>query len=88
MKKLEEHIIKNCYQNRTYNFMHAQKCEDFHVKNDFKLNILKNYFGDHIVRHLNDYESCWKNADFDDLKTNEEKDRAFLDCHNRWISNL
>ena len=29
-KELEEYAVKNCYQNKTYNFFQAQKCEEFH----------------------------------------------------------
>ena len=68
--------------------MQAQKCEEFHYKNDYKLNIMSSFFNDHVVKHLNEYESCWKNAEFENLKTNEEKDRSFLDCHNRWVRNM
>ena len=27
MKELEQHIIKNCYQNKSYNFFHGQMCD-------------------------------------------------------------
>ena len=87
-KELEEFAVKNCYQNKTYNFLQAQKCEEFHYKNDYKLNILKTYFNDHIVKHLKSYESCWKNDEFQSLKTNEDKDLAFVQCHDKWLRNL
>ena len=87
-KELEEYVVKNCYQNRTYNFLQAQKCEEFHYANDFKLNLLKTFFSDHIARHLKQYETCWKNPEFEALKTNEEKDLAFVECHDKWVANL
>ena len=59
LKYLEQQIIKNCYQNKTYTFMQAQKCEQFHIQNDFKLNLLKNFFNDHIVKHINEYQMCF-----------------------------
>ena len=50
--------------------------------------MLKTFFNDHIPKHLKNYESCWKNEEFQHLKTNEEKDLAFLQCHTKWIGNL
>ena len=87
-RELEEYAIKNCYQNRTYNFLQAQKCEDFHYKNDFKLNLLKTFFSDHVSKHIKQYETCWKNSEFESLKTNEEKDLAFVECHDKWVANI
>jgi hypothetical protein len=63
-------------------------CEDFHYKNDYKLNILKSFYNDHIVKHLSNYEQCYKGDTFERLPSIEDKDRAFLDCHGRWIRNL
>ena len=68
--------------------MQASKCEEFHYQNDFKLNILKNFFADHIPKHLAAYEYCWKNPEFENLSTVEEKDRTFLACHENWINNI
>ena len=87
-KELEGHIVRNCYEQKSYTFMQAQKCEEFHYKNDFKLQMLKNYFSDHIPKHLNDYEKCWKTTEFQQLKTVEDKDRAFMSCHEKWLRNL
>ena len=87
-REIEEFVIKNCYQNKTYTFMQAQKCEEFHYKNDFKLNLLSTFFNDHIPKHLKQYEACWRNEEFDSLKTNEDKDIAFLECHDKWLGNL
>ena len=87
-REIEEFVIKNCYQNKTYTFMQAQKCEEFHYKNDFKLNLLNTFFNDHIPKHLKQYETCWRNEEFDALKTNEDKDLAFLQCHEKWLGNL
>ena len=87
-KELEAYVVKNCYQNKTYNFLQAQKCEEFHYNNDFKLNLLKTFFSDHVAKHLKQYESCWKNAEFENLNTNEEKDLAFVECHDKWVANL
>ncbi len=87
-RELEEYVVKNCYQNRTYTFMQGQKCEEFHYKNDFKLNMLKTFFNDHIVKHLKNYEACWKNSEFEALQTNEDKDLAFIACHDKWVANI
>ena len=87
-KELEQYVVKNCYQNKSYNFLQAQKCEEFHYKNDFKLGVLKTFFNDHIIKHLKQYEQCWKNSEFEALKTNEDRDLAFLECHEKWLGNL
>jgi hypothetical protein len=87
-KQLEEYVVKNCYQNRTYNFLQAQKCEEFHYKNDYKLGLLSSFFNDHISKHLKHYEQCWKSPEFEALQTNEDRDMAFVECHDKWLSNL
>ena len=88
LKELDQYVVKNCYQNKTYTFLQAQKCEEFHQQNDYKLGILKTFFNDHIVKHLKQYEQCWRNPDFEALNTNEDKDVAFLECHDKWLGNL
>ena len=87
-RELEQFVVKNCYQNRTYNFLQAQKCEEFHYKNDYKLGLLKTFYNDHISKHLKHYELCWKNSEFEALKTNEERDIAFIECHDKWLGNI
>ena len=52
------------------------------------MNVLKSFFNDHIIKHLDEYESCWKNDEFEKFKTNEDKDRSFLKCHKDWIKDL
>ena len=68
--------------------MQAQKCEEFHYQNDFKLGLLRTFFTDHITKHLKHYEQCWRTPQFQALSSPEEKDLAFLDCHDRWLANL
>mmetsp|Transcript_5645 Transcript_5645/g.7549 ORF Transcript_5645/g.7549 Transcript_5645/m.7549 type:complete len:91 (+) Transcript_5645:269-541(+) len=63
-------------------------CHDFYEKNDFKLNLLKSFVRDHMTKHLVSYEKCYSGDAFEALTSNEEKDREFLACHNKWISNL
>ena len=50
--------------------------------------MIKNFVPDFMSKNLQDYEKCWKNREFEALKTNEEKDRMFLECHKKWIRNL
>ncbi len=87
-RELEEYIVKNCFQNKTYNYLQALKCEEFHLDNDYKQNILKNFFKDHLAKHLKEYELCYLTPEFERLRTVEEKDRAFLECHQRWNRNF
>ena len=63
-------------------------CEEYHYSKDFKLKLIGSYFRDHLVRHLADYEKCYNTEAFQHLPSAAEKDRAFLDCHNRWNRNL
>ena len=63
-------------------------CHEFYEKNDFKLNLLKSFVRDHMAKQFISYEKCYTGAAFEALPTNEDKDRAFLSCHNKWISNL
>ena len=63
-------------------------CHDFYEKNDFKLNLIKSFVTDHMTKHLQAYEKCYSGESFAALQTNEEKDREFLSCHKKWISNL
>ena len=58
------------------------------IDQDYKLNLIKNFAADHLARHVNAYEQCFTSEAFTALKKNEDKDRAFLDCHNHWIKNL
>ena len=39
-KELTQYKIKNCYQNKQYNYLQAQVCENFHDANDYKLGLL------------------------------------------------
>ena len=50
--------------------------------------MINSFVSDHMVKQLLSYEQCYTSASFLALPTNEEKDRAFLTCHNNWISNL
>lgn len=87
-KELHQHVVKNCFQNKTYNYLHALKCEEFHYENDFKINALSNFFAEHITKHVAQYEQCWKTPEFQALNTNEDKDFSFLECHRNWLANL
>eukprot|EP00347_Sterkiella_histriomuscorum_P019099 403342950 len=87
-KELDQHISKNCFQNKSYNFQQALKCQDFHLNNDFKLKIINSFFSDHVGKHVNEYQSCWQNPQFESLKSIEAKDKSFLECHNRWTRNI
>ena len=88
MQYLENHAIESCYTKKDFNFQQAERCEKFLYENDYKLNLLKSFTTDHLVRHLKEYNQCYNNEAFNSLKTNEAKDRVFLECHNNWVRNL
>ena len=64
IKEIEEHTIKNCFENKSYNYLHAQKCAEFHRLNDYKINLMERFFADHMIKHNINYEMCWNNAQF------------------------
>ena len=88
MQQLEAHAADVCYTKTDFDFMQAQQCEKFHYDNDYKLNLASRFFRDHMVRHLKEYDACMTGSSFESLPTNADKDRAFLDCHHRWVRNL
>ena len=50
--------------------------------------MLNGFVRDHMTKHFQSYEKCYTGVAFEALPNNEEKDREFLSCHNKWISNL
>ena len=81
-------LADRCYTNNNFTYAQAMKCEEFYTKNDFKLNLLDGFVRDHMTKHFQAYERCYTGDAFAALPTNEEKDRAFLACHKKWVSNL
>ena len=63
-------------------------CEQFHFKNDFKLNLLHNFYQDHIVKHIIDYENCYSSTQFKQANSLQQKDELFVACHKEWISKM
>ena len=44
MKQLERTVANTCYSPKNdFSFLEAQKCEEFHYKNDFKLNAIGSF---------------------------------------------
>ena len=58
------------------------------MKNDFKLNLLNSFVRDHMTKHFQSYQQCYTGQAFESLPSNEQKDREFLACHDKFISNL
>ena len=86
-QQLEKLAIKNCYANRSFTVMEAEACEDFHFKNDYKMNLISSFWKDHIPKHLNAYEGCFS-KEIQALGSVGEKDKAFADCHKAWIKDF
>ena len=38
MRQVEQKAIKSCYEKKGLSFVEAEQCEEFHYKNDYKLN--------------------------------------------------
>ena len=81
-------LSDRCYKSNDYTYAQAMQCHEFYEKNDFKLNLLNSFVRDHMAKHFISYEKCYTGAAFDSLPSTADKDRAFLECHNKWISNL
>ena len=56
------------------------------MKNDYKLNKIQKFWDDHVSRHIIAHDDCAKAVA--DLKTIVEKDKAYNDCHNSWVSDF
>ena len=70
LQALEKTVARTCYsKNNDLNFLEAQKCEEYHYKNDYKLNMITKFVSDHSVRMLQDYQDCFDSVK--SLKTNE-----------------
>ena len=38
--------------------LEAEVCEEFHLKNDYKLNNINKFWDDHISKHIIQYNEC------------------------------
>ena len=82
-RQLEQMAAQNCYSNKNYTFMEAEQCEKFMYENDFKLGMIKNFYKDHISKHVLSHSTCLHAAKAMDSVA--DKDKAFADCHNTWV---
>ena len=56
IRELEKTVAKTCYNPKNdLNFLEAQKCEEYHYKNDYKLNMIQRFVGDHSIRLIRQY---------------------------------
>ena len=85
MQELDKIVNKTCYKNKEYNYLQAQKWEEYHVNNDYKLGILNNFTKDYIWRYMLDYQNCTRTDEFKSLPTTVEKDHVYLTCHNKFM---
>ena len=85
MKELDQFVNKNCYKNKQYNFAQAQRCEQYHFENDYKLGLLNSFTKDHIWKYMVDYKNCTRSQEFKSLDNIVEKDRAYQKCHDKFM---
>tara|TARA_B110001450_G_C17367767_1_gene378369 strand:- start:97 stop:459 length:363 start_codon:yes stop_codon:yes gene_type:complete len=83
LKQLEQQVSSNCYGDPKLNVLEAEMCENFHLKNDYKMKILGSFWKDHIPKHILGYQKCTDVTQ--GLDTVAQKDKAFADCHKHWI---
>ena len=60
-------ISENCYKTE-FTYPQAEKCEEYMKAKDFKLNMLKSFTEDHLVKHRLAYDKeCLGTAEFHNL---------------------
>ena len=84
-RELEAHVLKNCYQNKDYTYLQAERCEKFHMDNDYKLRLINKFFKELIWKHALEHEKCSRGAHFDSLPSVEAKDLYYLECNKKWM---
>ena len=65
--------------------MEAEQCEEFHMRNDYKLRLIGSFWDDHVPKHINDYRACMTKTGIENMSSSLEKERAFADCHKDWV---
>lgn len=89
VKQLLPTIAEKCFSSSNdLSFVHAKTCEEYMYEKDYKLNLMKSFFRDHMVRHSNEYAQCFQSEQFQSLTDMAAKDEYFLDCHNRWMRKM
>ena len=85
LQQLDRIVNKNCYKNKNYNYLQAQKWDEYHFDNDYKLGIINNFTNDHIWKYQVDYDNCTKSDEFKSLSTTLEKDQVYQACHDKFM---
>ena len=87
-KQMEGLVAENCYAKKSYTFLEAEQCENFHMINDYKLNLINSFWKDHVPKHVLSYKSCITETGIEQMETIAEKDKAFADCHENWVKDF
>ena len=87
-RDLNKLVASKCYQRKDLSYEQAEKCEEYYINNDFKLNLLSRFTSDYLPKHLISLERCIKGDEFTSLPSLADKDRAFLACKENWRANL
>ena len=85
-KQLEQIVADKCYSKKSFTYLEAEQCENFHFKNDYKLNLIQSFWKDHEAKHILSYKTCM--AGVDKLDSVVEKDKAYADCHDSWVKDF
>ena len=85
-QQIEGLVVENCYKKKNLNVLEAEQCDHFHHQNDYKLNLLNTFFKDHAAKHILSYQQCEREVA--NLESIAEKDKAYADCHNNWLSDF
>ena len=87
-KQLEGLVSENCYSKKSYTYLEAEQCDEFHFKNDYKLNLISTFWKDHAPKHILSHKSCLTDIGLEQMETIAEKDRAYADCHSSWVKDF
>ena len=87
-RELELIVASKCFKQKDLTYLQAHACKNYMFENDFKLNMIYNFTGDHMAKHLVDLERCHSGPAFEALEGLEEKDRFFLACKQNWRTDM
>ena len=82
-------VMNKCFKNAELSFPQAEMCAEWVRQKDFKTSLINSFTQDHLAKHHLSYHlECVSNPAMQQMKTMEDKDRAYLTCNNTFIRRL
>ena len=85
LRELDRIVSEKCYKNKDYSYPQANKWEQYHLENDYKLGLINNFVRDHVWKYALEYRNCTRSPDFKALGSVYEKDVAYQKCHDKFM---